>query len=80
MKRMSSDTTHANFLDTANAMGLRKTSLLLLSALLFTFSGNAQDTVEPSLNSEERELTSWLDSQEDNMLEMLERITNINSE
>ena len=79
MKRMSSDTTHTKFLDTDNAMGLRKASLVLLAAILFTVSGYAQDTVEPSLNSEEVELTSWLDSQEENMLDMLERITNINS-
>ena len=79
MKRISSDTTHTKFLDTDNAMGLRKASLVLLSAILFTLSGYAQDTVEPSLNSEEVELTSWLDSQEENMLDMLERITNINS-
>ncbi len=57
----------------------KKTALLIFSAFCFSFSGYAQDTVEPSLNNEERELTAWLDSQEDNMLEMLERITNINS-
>ena len=56
-----------------------KYSLLLLSLILFTFSTHAQDTVEPSLDSEELELTSWLDSQEDNMLDLVERITNINS-
>ena len=71
MKRMSSDTTHTRFLDTNKAMGLRKASLVLLSVILFTLSGYAQDTVEPSLNSEEVELTSWLDSQEENMLDML---------
>ena len=62
-----------------NVVKKRKNSLLLLSVFFFTFSGYAQDTIEPSLKIEEVKLISWLDSQEKNMLEMLERITNINS-
>ena len=79
MNQLSSKSTHSKFLETLNVIKLRRTYLLLLSVFFFTFSGYAQDTVEPSLNTEERELTSWLDSQEENMLDMLERITNINS-
>ena len=62
-----------------NTGTLHNIFLLLSSVILFTLPSHAQDTVEPSLNSEEQALIFWLDSQEDNMLEMLERITNINS-
>jgi glutamate carboxypeptidase len=79
MNRLSSTATNSKLLEMFNVMKPRTTFLLLLSVFFFTFSGYAQDTVEPSLNTEEIELTSWLDSQEENMLEMLERITNINS-
>ena len=79
MNQLSSKSTHSKFLETLNVIKLRRTYLLLLSVFFFTFSGYAQDTVEPSLNTEEIEITSWLDSQEENMLDMLERITNINS-
>lgn len=56
-----------------------KFTLLLLAACISLLSPYAQESVEPSLNAEELELTGWLDAQEDNMLDMLERITNINS-
>ena len=79
MNRLISNATHSMLLQMLSVMKMRAASLLLLSVFFFTFSGYAQDTVEPSLNIEEIELTSWLDSQEKNMLEMLERITNINS-
>ncbi len=38
-----------------------------------------QAEIEPALNNDERELVSWLDSQDEAMLAMLERLTNINS-
>ena len=79
MNRLTNNAKHSKLLQMLNIMKLKATSLLLLSVFFFTFSGYAQDTVEPSLSTEEIELTSWLDSQEGNMLEMLERITNINS-
>lgn len=59
--------------------GLKNYSFIVLFLLVFGASANAQDTIEPSLDSSELELASWLDSQEDNMLALLERITNINS-
>ncbi len=59
--------------------GLKKYSLIVLFSLLFGTNANGQDIIEPSLSSSELELTSWLESQEDNMLVLLERITNINS-
>ncbi len=59
--------------------GLEDLLTLVVLSLLISSMSNAQDIVEPLLTSEELELTSWLDSQEDNMLAMLERITNINS-
>lgn len=57
----------------------KKCSVLLVSAFLFSYSSFGQDTVEPALDGEENELSSWIDSQEENMLAMLERITNINT-
>lgn len=58
---------------------LFKLGLLFLFPFLMVNFSSAQNAVEPALNSDELELTSWLDSQEENMLAMLERITNINS-
>ncbi|MEX0965400.1 MAG: M20/M25/M40 family metallo-hydrolase [Pseudohongiellaceae bacterium] len=60
-------------------INLLKTSLLFLLVCIPSFTGYTQDSVEPALNSAEVELTAWLDSQEENMLELLEQITNINS-
>ncbi|NQV69651.1 MAG: M20 family metallopeptidase [Pseudohongiella sp.] len=58
---------------------------LAFSLLLSVFSLTpvpetlAAENIEPALNADEIELSQWLDSQEDNMVEMIERITNINS-
>jgi glutamate carboxypeptidase len=79
-KRAPSSLTELKTLIMTRAINTRAIGAsLLLSALVFPIAAQAQQSVEPALNAEERELTSWLDSQEDNMLEMLERITNINS-
>lgn len=54
----------------------------LSTAFLTCFAGSmaiAQSPAEPALTSDELRLTSWLDTQEKDMLDMLERITNINS-
>ena len=37
------------------------------------------ESIEPALNNDEQALVKWLDSEEDNMLELVERLTNINS-
>lgn len=58
---------------------LLRASLVLLALCLAPLTAQAQGTVEPALDAEELELTAWLDSQEENMVAMLERITNINS-
>lgn len=56
-----------------------------LIALAFTASSLlapitlAAESIEPALNSDERALVQWLDSEEDNMLNLLEQLTNINS-
>ena len=65
MNRLNNNDKYSKLLEMLSAMKLRRTSLLLLSVFFFTFSGYAQDTVEPSLSTEEIELTSWLDSQEE---------------
>lgn len=39
----------------------------------------AQEPVEPAINAEEREMIVWLDEREEEMLALLERITNMNS-
>jgi len=44
---------------------------------LFTQSATAQ--VEPAINAEEQRLVDWVEGQEDEMLALLERITNINT-
>ena len=79
MNRQNNSAIHSPDSQKLNTVSLTSAFLLLSSVILFALPNHAQDTVEPSLNAEERELTSWLDSQEDNMLEMLEQITNINS-
>ncbi len=58
---------------------LKKYALIVLFSVVFGGNANAQGRLEPSLDSSELELASWLDSQEDNMLALLERITTINS-
>jgi len=54
---------------------------LLLSLLSTAGVSNlfAAENIEPNLNSDEQELVRWLDGQEDNMLALIERLTNINS-
>lgn len=52
--------------------------IFLISILLST-TMTAAENVEPSLDADEQDFVSWLDSQEDNMVALLERITNINS-
>ena len=79
MMKMNSERFTPKSLDKWIPKILAKSSLLFLSACIASSVAYGQDSVEPSLNSEEIELTSWLDSQEDNMLALLERITNINS-
>jgi glutamate carboxypeptidase len=54
-------------------------SVIFIFAVVILQSSWAAESIEPSLNTDEIELVRWLDSQEDNMLSMLERITNINS-
>ena len=56
-----------------------------LQILVFTFflslsfaTEDSAKNIEPSLSVDELALTSWLDSQEENMLTLLQRITNIN--
>lgn len=52
---------------------------LVLMAGLFTWQSQAAESVEASLNSDEQAISSWIDSEEENMLAMLETLTNINS-
>lgn len=54
-------------------------ALMFLLACFSIVQLNAAEEVEPALSSDELELMSWLDGQEDNMVALLERITNINS-
>jgi len=46
---------------------------------LFSAALTAAESVEQALSADELELTAWLDAQEDEMLELLEQLTNINS-
>ena len=62
---------------------LRQTALLLsLLALSLHFAGNAQAqtaNLEPALTPIEEQMNRWLESQEQSMLQLLEKIVNINS-
>lgn len=55
------------------------------SLLLFVLAATpmpdtfAAENIEPALTADELALSQWLDGQEDDMVEMIERITNINS-
>lgn len=51
----------------------------LLLALWSTSAIYAAESVEPALNTDETAITSWLDSQEEAMLSLLEELTNINT-
>jgi glutamate carboxypeptidase len=53
--------------------------LVLLATGMSPNTGNAAKAIEASLTAAELEANLWLDSQEDNMLDMLERLTNINT-
>lgn len=57
------------------------TAILFLLFALVVQSGSvaAAEAVEPNLNGEERALVDWLESREDEMVSLLERLTNINS-
>lgn len=53
---------------------------LLVSHMLFAQSGVAQSAmVESPLSDQEREITDWVAEQEDEMVALLERLTNINT-
>lgn len=56
-------------------------SSLLLFVLAATPTPDtfAAENIEPALTADELALSQWLDGQEDDMVEMIERITNINS-
>jgi len=53
---------------------------LFFSHMLFTQSGIAQSAmVEMPLSSQEREIINWVAEQEDEMVALLEQLTNINT-
>jgi len=52
---------------------------LLLPVVFCALLQPALAQVEPAINAEERELVNWLESQEEEMIALLERLTNINS-
>ena len=55
-------------------------TISIISALtLLSLFTDAAENVEAAITQEEREINRWLASQEENMLELLTRITNINS-
>lgn len=54
-------------------------SVLLVLALAPIAETFAAENIEPALTADELALSQWLDEQEDDMVEMIERITNINS-
>ena len=59
-----------------------KYSKTFFIALLLAFSPTqviAAENIESAISEREQEINSWLTSQEDNMLNLLKRITNINS-
>lgn len=48
-------------------------------ALNLGFAALAQEPVEPAISAEERAMVEWLEAREEEMLALLERITNMNS-
>ena len=56
---------------------LRLTCCICLLNLNFT--ALAQEPVEPAINAEERVMVEWLEARDEEMLALLERITNMNS-
>ena len=60
-------------------MKLLKSVLSILSLTIFSSAANTVENIEPAISENEIEIGAWLDSQEEDMLKLLERITNINS-
>lgn len=54
-------------------------SIFCVFVLGLNFTALAQESVEPAINAEEQEMVVWLDEREEEMLALLERITNMNS-
>ena len=52
---------------------------LLISSLLLSLPLSAAESLEPNIAPLEQELVSWLADQETEMINLLERLTNINS-
>jgi len=62
-----------------NSSVTRHTLFAAIFLGLFSAALTAAESVEQALSADELELTAWLDAQEDEMLELLEQLTNINS-
>ena len=66
-------------------MQLKPMASSLLLSVLFVLAAPptpatfAAENIEPALTADELALSQWLDEQEDDMVDMIERITNINS-
>ena len=60
-------------------MKLLKSVLSILSLTIFSSAANTVENIEPAISENEIEIGAWLESQEEDMLKLLERITNINS-
>lgn len=64
-------------------MGARQSRINLLTSIALVvfvhIPASAAELVEQALNRDELALAAWLDTQEDNMLELLEQLTNINT-
>ncbi len=57
----------------------RLIALAFSASSLLPIAAMAAESVEPALTNDERSLVQWLDGEEDNMLDLLETLTNINS-
>lgn len=57
----------------------RNTTVFLSLFLFCALNIHGAESIEPNLSMEERTLVSWLESEEQEMLRLLERLTNINS-
>lgn len=67
-----------------NALTLAIRSNISLVTALFiagtaSIQSQAAESIEANLNTQEQNLVSWLDTEEDNMIAMLKRLTNVNS-
>ena len=60
-------------------MKFLKPVLSILTLTIFSSAAHGADNIEPAISEDEIEIGAWLDSQEEGMLDLLERITNINS-